>query len=222
MCILKQAQREERTKKTNYFCNRYLIFSLQNFAFLALAPSCMWLCRLEIRQFGLPKIQGAVCMSLLPECAVFQVLISLLFVLVPSHCLQGTSFRYPCSHGNKSLFQQKWLCLFISSLCSYFCNLEVALFSLTAFFPLFIRPCGLVPKPLLWIYGFCMWHYFNQSESRPVFFLLPTYSELFSSMLGCLKEARVKIILNIVLPLFHGRISTNWIETANILKCKLD
>lgn len=68
-----------------------------------------------------------------------------------------------------------------------------------------------------------LWHYFNQSESRPVFFLLPTYSELLSSMLGSLKEERIIIIiLNIVLPLIHGRSSTNWIETANILKCKLD
>lgn len=45
-------------------------------------------------------------------------------------------------------------------------------------------------------------------EFRPFFFLLLTYSELFSSMLVCLKEERI-IILNIVLPHFHGRISMN-------------
>lgn len=134
MCVLKWAQREEKTRnprlvrrQTNCFCNRYLILSWQNFAFLALAPSSLWLHGLEIRQLGLPKIQGDVCLSLFPVCAVFQVLIPLLFVLVPSHCLQGTSFPYPCSHGNNSLFQQQRLCLFISSLSSYVLQLRSSL-----------------------------------------------------------------------------------------------
>lgn len=164
-----------------------------------------------------------MCVCICSLYVQFQVLIPLLFVLVPSHCLQSTSFPHPRSHGNKSLFQQ---CGSVSSSppsAAMFCNLEVAWFSVTTLFPLFIRPCVLVPKPLLWIYWFYVWCYFNQSASRPVFFLLPTCSELFSSMLGCQREERIIIIiLNIVLPLIHGRSSTNWIETANILKCKLD
>lgn len=120
-------------KKANYFSNGYLIFSLKTFAFLALAPSCMWLCGLEIRQLGFPKIQGDVCISLFPVCAVFQVLIPLLFVLVPSHCLQGTSSPYPapmatslCSNSSGSVSSSP-------PSAATFCNLEVPWFSVTTF-----------------------------------------------------------------------------------------
>lgn len=211
-------------KKANYFSNRYLIFSLKTFAFLALAPSCMWLCGLEIRQFGFPKIQGDVCISLFPVCAVFQVLIPLLFVLVPSHCLQGTSSPYPapmatslCSNSSGSVS---------SSLPSAatFCNLEVPWFSVTTFLssiyqatcvcsktsavnililyvmllqPKWMQVCFLSSPNLLWTIHFYAW----LSERR----------KNYNYVKHCPP-----------LPLIHGRSRINWIETANILKCKLD
>lgn len=52
-----------------------------------------------------------------------------LLFLSPSCCLQGISYPYPCSHGNKSLS---------FSCAATFYNMEVTLFYLTTFFPLFI------------------------------------------------------------------------------------
>lgn len=113
-------------KKPNYFCNRYLIFSWQNFAFLALAPSCMWLRGLEIRQLGLPKIQGDVCVYLFPVCAVPSS--------YPSpfcSCPQSLPPEYQLSSSSLPWQQVSvpavWLCLFISSLCSYVLQLRSGL-----------------------------------------------------------------------------------------------
>lgn len=226
ICILKLPQRKRELQipewsgeKTNYFCDRYLIFCLQNFAFLTLAPSCMWLRGLEIRQLGLPKIQGAVWVSLFPACAVFQVLIPLLFV-VPSHCLQGTSFPYPCSHGNKSLCSSSSGSVSSSPLsAALFCNLEVAWFSVTTFFPL-LSNCVCLFQNLYCEYtdSVCDTTLTKVNPDLFSFFSQLTLNDSLQCLAVWKRKELLIIILNLVLPLIHARSITNWIETASILK----
>lgn len=150
------------SEKTNYFCNRFLIFPLQRFASLALAPSYMWLHRLGIRHFRLPKTPGGESVpytysvassysSLFCSCPpVSASSVPAILILAP----MATSL---CSSGNGSVSSSP------PSTATFY-NMEVAWFSLTTFFPLFIRPSVFVPKPLLLIYWFCMWIYFSKKN----------------------------------------------------------
>lgn len=112
-----------------------------------------------------------VC-SLYMQCSKF---LSLSFLLlspvtasrVPAFLILAPMATSLCSSSSGSVSSSP-------SSVSMFCNLEVAWFSVTTFLScIYLRPCVLVPKVLLGIYWFCMWHCFNQSESRPDFLCSP-------------------------------------------------